>query len=140
MKTAFNVSVLAVLLVVISSPCFAAMDVGRVTKERAKEWGMEIRAKANGPDEVWVELEFKPEGKLKDFSHVNLEIREGDTLLLGWTALREKRSSSGSVHVGCLVNRAYLAKVTLRIVTGHAMNYSGNDIHLKEFVDLERIR
>ena len=36
------------------------MSVEKVSKERAKELGIEIRATANGPNEAWVELELKP--------------------------------------------------------------------------------
>jgi hypothetical protein len=36
----------------------------KVSKERAKEPGMEIPSKASGPNAVWVALGFKTEGKL----------------------------------------------------------------------------
>ena len=121
------------------SPCFAMMSIGNVSKEQAKELGMEIRSKPSGPDAVWVELEFKTEGKLNDFSHVSLEIGEGDKLLVGYAPLREKRSSSGSVVVGFMANRAYLDEITLRVVVGVPMNMVGYDVRLKEFVDLEKV-
>ena len=72
------------LLVFAPSRCFALMTVQEVSKERAKELGMEIRSKAAGPNAVWVELEFKTEGELKRFSpennsRVELEIRDGES-------------------------------------------------------------
>ena len=59
MKTILNMSVLTLLLVAASSPCFALWRVGQVSKEQAKEVGMEIRSKASGTNAVWVGLEFK---------------------------------------------------------------------------------
>ena len=140
MKSTFNISVLAALLLAASSTCFAMMEIAQVSKARAKELGMEIRSKANGPKEVWVELEFKPEGQFKSFSHVSLEIREGDKLLLGYAALREKRSSSGGVVVNFMANRAYLDKITLSVVVGLPMDMTGYELRVKDFVELEQVR
>jgi len=110
------------------------MEIVEVSKERAKELGMEVRFTANGPNEIWVELEFKPEGTLKDFKHVSLEIRDRGKFLLGYAPLGEKRPKSGSVVVGFLVNRSYLDKVTLSVVTGFPMNMTGYELCLKEFI------
>jgi len=96
--------------------------------------------KGNGPNEAWVELEFKAEGELKDFRHVSLEVREGEKLLVGYAPLRERASSSGRVLVGFMANRAYLDKVTLRVVTGHPMNTTGHDLRVKDFVELGKPR
>jgi len=113
------------------------MTIEQVSKERAKELGMEIRTKANGPNDIWVELAFKPEGKFKDFSHVSLEIREGKKLLVGYAALREKRSSSGSVVVTFVANRAFLDKITLRVVVADVpLGGSGYELRVKDFVEL----
>ena len=95
MKTILNSLVLTFLLVVAPSQCFAMISIAPVSKEGAKEMGMKIQFTANGPNEVWVELEFKPEGKLKHFSHVELEIDEGDKSLVAYAALRE----IGRAHV-----------------------------------------
>ena len=67
MKTAFSIAVLAVLLVA-PGPCFALWVTAPVSKEGAKELGMEVRSTAAGPNQVQVELEFKTEGKLERFS------------------------------------------------------------------------
>ena len=66
MKTAFSFTVLAVLLIA-PERCFALWSVAPVSKERAKKLGMEVRSTAASHNQVWVELEFKIEGKLKDF-------------------------------------------------------------------------
>ena len=134
MKSITALLALTLLLAVASNRCFAMMEIVVVSKERAKELGMEVRFTANGPNEIWVELEFKPEGKLKDFKHVSLEIRDGGKFLLGYAPLGEKRPKSGSVVVGFLANRAYLDKVSLRVVAGHPMDLTGYELRMKEFV------
>ena len=72
MKTAFSLAVLAVLLVA-PGRCFALWSIAPVSKEGAKELGMEVRTTEAGPNQVRVELEFKAENKLKDFKiRINL--------------------------------------------------------------------
>ena len=140
-KTIMNISVLTFLLFSASSQCFPEMTIEQVSKERAKELGMEVRTKANGPNDIWVELEFKAEGKFKDFSHVSLEIREGKQLLVGYAALREKRSSSGSVVVNFMANRAFLDKITLTVVVADVpLGGSGYEVRVKDFTESEKSR
>jgi hypothetical protein len=88
MNTILQLSTLAVLLVA-PSRCFALWTTVAVSKERAKELGMEVRSKAAGPNQVRVELEFKtegkfeafsPDGKFKKGSRVELRIRGGGSL------------------------------------------------------------
>ena len=136
MKTIFKFSVLAVLLAVAPSPCLADMGITLVSKERAKELGLQMRFTANGTNEVWVELEFKTEGQLKDFFHVSLEV--GD--VVGYAPLREERSSSGRVVVRFRANRGSLDKITLRVVVGHPLNYTGYFLRVKDFVEPEKVR
>jgi len=123
MKTPFNIAVLAVLLVA-PSPCFALWVIASVSKERAKELGMEVRSKAAGPNQVRVELEFKtegkfeefsPEGKFKDRSRVELRIGEGDNTAVT-APLREDRSKPGRVVVSFNADRAHLDKINLWVM------------------------
>jgi hypothetical protein len=72
MKSITPLLAVPLLFVVASNRCYAVMDIVIVSKERAKELGMEIRFTGNGPNEVWVELEFRAEGSLKDFTCVTL--------------------------------------------------------------------
>jgi hypothetical protein len=143
MKTICKISVLAVLLVVAPRPCFALTPVEQVSKERAKALGLEIRSKAIGTNAVWVELEFKTEGELKRFSpekgsQVELTIKDGEKLLLGYAALREKRPSSGSVVISFQANRAYLDKIALMVVVGGGqLSGVAYELRVKDFVDLE---
>ena len=78
MKTILNISVLVFLLAITPSQCFALREIMPLTKKEAKEMGIEVRAKPNGPGAVWLELEFKPEGKLKGFTHVELVMTDGE--------------------------------------------------------------
>jgi hypothetical protein len=135
-------ALLALTFLPLAAPslCFAEMGIVHVSKERAKKLGMVLRLKGNGPNEVWVELDFKAEGELRDYIHVSLEIREGEKLLVGYAPMRERSSSSGRVVVGFMANRAYLDNVTLRVVTGHPMNMTGHDLRVKDFVEPENGR
>ena len=112
MKTIFNILVLADLLLVAPSPCFALWGIATVSKEGAKELGIQVRSEPGGPNHVRVELEFKPERKLKDFSRVDLRIGEGDNPPVT-APLREDRSKPGRVVVSFTADRAQLDKLTL---------------------------
>ena len=131
MKAAFNITVLAVLLVA-PNRSFALWEIAPVSKEQAKEMGMEVRSERAGPNHVRVELEFKtegkfgefsPEGKFKDRSRVELRIGEGDKLRIfeidntSLTApLREDRSKPGRVVVSFNADRAHLDKINLWVM------------------------
>ncbi len=136
MKTTVS---LTVLILAFCATCLAMISTRNVTKNEAKELGVELRAKPNGPNEAWIELEFKPEGKLAGFSHVSLEISDGEKFQLGWTPLKDVRTPSGSILVRLMGNRTYLQNVTLRIVRG-ATGDVGEDFRIKDFVDLNELR
>src|SRR5262245_19557410 len=67
----------AAFLIVTANPCLALWEIALVSKEPAKEMGMEVRSHAAGPVEVRVDLEYKPQGELKDVREVNLRINDG---------------------------------------------------------------
>jgi hypothetical protein len=138
MKTTTSLAVL-VLFVATCGTCLGVISIRKLSKDQAKDLGIELRAKPNGPNEAWIELEFKPEGRLAGFQHVSLEIRDGDAFQLGWTRLKDERTSSGSVVVRLMGNRAFLEKVTLRIVRG-ATGDIGDDLRIEDFVDLKELR
>ena len=64
MKTIFTISAVAIFLCVAPSPCFALWVTVHVSKERAKELGMEVRSTAAGPNQVRVELDDDGVGTL----------------------------------------------------------------------------
>jgi hypothetical protein len=137
MKTAFNIAVLAVLLVA-HSPCFAAWDVEIVSKERAKELDMEVRSTA-GPKHVRVELEFKVEGPLKNFSRVDLRIGEGDNLAVT-APLQEDRSKPGRIVVSFSADRAHLDKINLRVMVSESLGGTIYHLPVKDFVERKKDR
>jgi hypothetical protein len=139
MKTVFNISAVAVFLVVAPSPCFALWEIEPVSKERAKELGMEVRSKVAGPNHVRVELEFKTEGELKDFSQVDLRFGQGDNPPLT-AALREDRSKPGRVVVSFTADRAQLDKLTLWVMVPASLGGTIYDLRVKDFVELKKDR
>jgi hypothetical protein len=139
MKTIFNVSAVAVFLVVTASPCFALWMMAPVSRERAKEMGMEVRANTAGPDEIRVELEFKLRGELKNFSRVDLQISAGKKSLLA-APLREDRSKPGRVLVSFTADRTRLDQIDLRVMVPGTLGGTIYDLRVKEFVELEEDR
>lgn len=139
MKMLFSIVVVTFSFVMTTNVSFAIMGIEQVSKERAKALGVEVRAKASGPKHIWVELEFKPKGELKKFNHVSMEIREGKELLVGYAPIQTKRTNSGTIVFSFMANRAYLEKITLRVVEGDPLNMNGHDLQLKEFVDLKKL-
>ncbi len=130
----------------MASPCFGLLSLGYVSKERAQEMGLEIRSRAAGPNAVWVEMTFKPVGRLKGFrqpaNYNRIELRlsekEGENSRpLLTAALREDRSQSGRITVSLMVDRSQLERASLWVV--QAIEGSANVIRLREFVDLEAL-
>jgi hypothetical protein len=142
MKTILNIWVLAFLLATAPSQCFALREILPLTKKAAQEMGIEVRAKPNGPEAVWLELEFKPEGKLKGFTHVELIMTDGAKSLVLSATLRETRSSSGSVVVTFSASRAYFEQITLSVVMRDAREAGDHtyELRMKDLVDLEKVR
>jgi hypothetical protein len=138
MKTAFNITLLAVLLVA-PSPCFALWLIAPVSKEGAKELGMEVRSKAAGPNQVRVELEFNVEGKLKNFSRIDLRFGEGDNPPLT-APLHEDRSKPGQVAVSFTADRAHLDKITLWVMVPESLGGTAYQLRIKDFVEPKKGR
>jgi hypothetical protein len=136
-------STIAILLFVAAPRvCFALWDVDLVSKERAKELGMEVQSTAAGPKHVRVELEFKSEDKLKDFSQIDLRFDQGDNPTLT-AALREDRSKPGRVAVSFTADTAQLDKLTLRVMVPFRDGGAGGTTHelrVKDFVEVKKDR
>ncbi len=137
MKTIRNLCVLAIL-VVAPSPCFALWGIAPVTKANAKEMGMEVRSKSAGPKDVRVELEFKIDDKLKNFSRVDLRFGEGDKMVVA--ALQEDRSKPGRCVVSFSADRSHLDKIALRVMVPESLGGSAYELRVKDFVELEKAR
>jgi len=120
--------------------CLAMRSIGTISTNEAKAMGLEIRATPAGPEAVWLDLEFRIESKLRDYqpsvSHVELEIREGDKVLVGYAALQETHPRPGRVLVRFLANRSFLDKIHIVVVVGEgAMVGGAYDLRVREFVD-----
>ena len=151
MKTIVNIVAFAVLFGVAPRPCFALWDVLPVSKEEAKELGLQVRTTATGPNHVSVELEFKtegnfkefsPEGKFKDRSGVELWIGQGDNPHVT-AALKEDRSKAGRVVVGFTADRVQLDQSNLRVMVPYTDGGLGGTDYLlrvKDFVELKKDR
>ena len=137
MKSTLSIAVLAALLGA-PSPCFALGTVIPVSKEEAKQMGMEVRSEAAGPNQVRVELKFKVEGGLKNFRHVDLWLGEGDNPLLA-APLKEDRSKPGQVAVSFTADRAHLDKISLRVTVVEAGRFV-YVLRIKDFVEPEKGR
>jgi hypothetical protein len=141
MKTAFSIAVVAVLLAP-PSPCFALWEIEPVSRERAKELGMEVRSERAGPNHVRVELEFKTDGALKNFtdgelqnrSRVELRIGEGDNPPVT-APLREDRSKPGRIVVSFNADRAQLGKLGLWVMVPGTLGGMIYELRVKDFVE-----
>ena len=156
MKTILNISAVAIFLVVAPSPCFALWVTASVSKEQAKELGIEVRSsaagRAAGPNQVRVELEFKTEGKFEKFSpegkfgsHCGVELRigEGENPLVT-APLREDRSKRGQepgrVVFSFTADRAQLEKLRLWVFAPESDGGTIYDLRVKDFVELKKDR
>jgi len=133
MKTARIIAVLALSLYG-SGHCFADWEVEQVNKVRAKELGMEIQSKEAGSNQVRFELEFKPEGSLKNFSRVDLRLGESNTTLLT-AALQEDRSRPGHIVVSFAADRTQLDRISLRVMVPESLGGTAYELRLKNFVE-----
>ena len=141
MKTFLTISILAILLVITPGKCFALWEVASVDKARAEQMGMEIRSEPSGPNHVRVELEFKIDGPLKNFtegvlrnySRVELRVGEGDNPPVT-APLREDRSKPGRIIVSFIADQAELAKISLWVMVAEPLGGTIYDLRMKDFV------
>lgn len=117
MKTTMKFILAICLLLITASLGFAMWPVVIVTKDDAKKtMDIQIRTDARGEDQVWVELEFKLEGKLKTCSRVQLAVWEGKKLLVDATLKEDaNRSKPGNPIFGFFMGRSLLDKAALNI-------------------------
>ncbi len=122
-----------------SQPCHAMWFDLSATNEEIKEMGIKLRTEARGLDQAWVELEFKPEGKLKAFDRVTMEIKDKNALLTSAT-LKEDSSCSkdGTLVYGFWVGRSMLEKTSLSVfIAGPIEKIGGIERREDSFYHLE---
>ena len=138
MKLPFTLFAATALLILAPSPCFALWGIAPVDKQVAKEMGMEVRWQAAGPRDVRVELDFKAEGKLKNFSHVDLRVGGNEPLVSA--ALKEDHSKPGRVVVSFAADRNQLDKLTLWVFVPESLGGVIYEVRVKEFVEVGKGR
>ena len=98
-----------------SSQGFALQINKEVSKEAAKKLGVTIRSQQNGEEGVAVWLEFNPQGELKNFTRVELEITAAGKSLVH-APLLTSRPTEDNVSVHFSADPAYLATSELTIL------------------------
>jgi hypothetical protein len=139
MKTMFTLSAVAICFAVFPNSCYALWDLVVVSKEQAKQLGMELRATPAGANRVHVVLEFGAEGKLKHFSQIDMALGKGDELLASAT-LREDRSKPGRVMVGVVTASAQLNKLTLSVRVPYRDGGLGGIVYELPMKDLVEVK
>ena len=139
MRMFAKILAVAVVLTLAPNACFALWEIAEVTKERAKEMGIDVRAHAAGPVDVRVDLEFKLEGELKNVREVNLRISDGDKLL-ATAPLKEDRSNPGRVVVSLTADRTRLDRLTLWVMVPGLDGGTVYQLRAKDFIELDKVR
>jgi hypothetical protein len=137
----------AVMLVLASfGPCFGMMSVAPLSRQQAEQMGIEIRSKALGVQGLFVEIEFKLEGKLRLFdpelaSRVELRFTDGaESSPDGGKAvihapLQLEQPGPGRMQAGFTTSRDQVERLSVMIVLGAGLLPEGAyEIDLKEFV------
>jgi hypothetical protein len=109
-----------------------------LSKERAKQLKIEVRALPAGPRDVRVELEYPTEAKKGKNIHVDLEVQDGEKSFLS-TTLKSYPTKDDRAVVHFTADRNSLGKITLKIFTERGLGGTANHIHMKDFVDLEKL-
>jgi len=129
----------ALFLALAPTPCFAIWDVLVVSKQQAKELGFDIRA-TPGKKYTQVTLEFAADGKLKDFTQINMKLGKGEDLIVS-APLREDRSKPGRILVGVTLSHTQLDKLTLSVLVPYRDGGLGGAIYelrVKDLVDVTK--
>jgi hypothetical protein len=135
MKTIRCLAILSLFLITASNRCFALWDIEDSTKERAKELGIEITTKIMSGTEVGAWIEFKPKGKLKEFSHVGLEITANGKKVVSANVL-PSRKSEDIVTVPFYTDLEFLpaCKVTVYVWSESGRGGIGYRFNVKDIV------
>ena len=64
------------LLLITAHPCFALIDVGYLTREKASEFGIRVRQRPNGDAGVLVWVEFRKQGFLEAFTYAEFRMTD----------------------------------------------------------------
>jgi len=134
MKTILKIAVLAVLVFGGSRRCSAAqVDHSVSTGQMAQELGVKISWKAYNTNEIGVELEFSPHGKLARFNQCNLEVVSDGRELMGATLLPVQQTSD-KVVLAFVAGRDFVQKSSLTLIVNEYT--CGYVFAMKHFVEV----
>ena len=139
MKPILSLPAAALLLALTPTPSFALWDVLVVSKQQAKELGFELRA-THGKKYTQVALEFSTDGKLKDFTQINMKLGKGDDLVVS-APLREDRSKPGRVVAGVTLGHTQLDKLIFTVMVPYrdgALGGVAYELPVKHLVDVKK--
>lgn len=148
MQLIIKLAALALAFTFTTGHCFGNWDVEEVTKERAKELGIEVRSQPAAPGSVLVELEFPTKGAFKKFSEggagsdpsrVDLRIGTKDKLLLT-TTLREDRSKPGRILVSFTADSSQLDQISLWVLVAEGAGGQAYGLPVKDLVKARKER
>jgi hypothetical protein len=146
MKT-FRYTLLALslflVLTLVANQCFAMIDIGVLTKEKAKEkYGITMHARQNGQAGIKVWLEFKKEGWLEKFTYAELQMVDSKGKHLISAQLQPNpvhhRQPKEITTVACSVDADQLEQCSFLVVC-----YNSNEgdvgyvLKAKDFLDLK---
>ncbi|HUR46682.1 MAG TPA: hypothetical protein VMZ27_12465 [Candidatus Saccharimonadales bacterium] len=139
MKAKFSGLICGFMVLSFCARCFGMMDIMDVSREQAKACGVTIRTNLNGQAGVRVWMEFKPEGKFRQFRNVELQVGEGGKRVMTAT-LQDSALKSGNLSVNFSVQPQYLAESTLMIlVDDQPLGGSGYRFRMKDFIALSYV-
>jgi hypothetical protein len=132
--------VLALFLLLCTLPgrCFALSEIMDVSKKRAKELGITVRSRPSANHDVWVQVEFKAAGAMKEFRWADLELRQGEKRLVTAALMPKKptqESPSESKLLEFYIDPAALPNSTVTIfVYAEPLSGIGYRLQMKDFL------
>ena len=136
---AFKVIITTLLLSIVTSPCFAMISVGELSKDEAKELGITMKHRKNGDAGVKVWLEFKKEGFLEKFTYCELRMVDatGDHVVSAMLQPNpvNRHQPTDVVSIAFSADPAQLERCAFLLVAyGSTKGDVGYMLHVKDFL------
>jgi hypothetical protein len=132
MKAVVSAAVFAALLAV-PGRCHALWDVEPVSKGRAKELGVQVRATPSGTNHVAVEVELPTGTEFKCLDRVDLRLGGNNPRVV--VQLTDDRSKPGRVVVRFTADRAHLGGIKLSAMVPGGCGGAIYEFEAKDLVD-----
>ena len=139
-----SIIVLALFVVAVtSSVCLAGIDIGPLSKVRAKEkYGITMHARRNGDAGIEVWLEFKKKGWLEKFTYTELQMTDEDGKHLISARLEPNpihhRQADDVTTVSFSANASQLPRCRFLVVCyGSNEGDTGYTLDVKDFLDIK---